>query len=152
MSDQSIGNFAERGLNGFFIPSHSLRAPRLGELDLRADLIRGEHRLRYLGRQIPSAAGGAEQARQGSACPAKHAAQGQLWKVSSLGNSDLRVGGDEVLLRRVDIRTALQEGGGQPRRNRGNDVLLRKRSSARDLARGFSQQQADLVLRLLDIL
>ena len=83
----------------------------------------------------------AEQAGELSALAAQKSAQAQLREISRAGDTDLGVGGDQVLLRRADVGAALQQRGGQAGRNVGRNFLRGEALSARHCARRLAQQQ-----------
>ncbi len=84
--------------------------------------------------------------------PAQKSAQAQLGKVSGPGHADFGVGGDQVLLRRSNIGTTLEQGRRQAGGNLGRQILRGEASSARNFTGGFAQQQPDLIFGLFDLL
>ena len=79
-------------------------------------------------------------------------AQTQLRKVGGPRHADLGVGGDQILLRRADIGTPFQQRRRQPGGNLGRRSCAVRILSARHVAGVLAQQEADLILGLLDLL
>src|SRR5258708_3164608 len=99
MSDQRVRNVGERRLNGLLILDESALPPRFGKLHVGLQTARGEDRLRNLRHKAPGTVRPVEQARQLRALTAQKSAQADLRKIRGLRDADVRVGGDQVLLR-----------------------------------------------------
>ena len=86
------------------------------------------------GTRAPHAAGSAEKARQLRALPAQESAQADLRKIGGLRDADLGVGGDQILLRRANVRPALPSNAeGKPAGTSGGSscsVRLRPRTTS----------------------
>ena len=89
------------------------------QLDVGFEAPRGEDRLRKLRHKAPRAVRSVEQAGELGALATKKSTETQVRKISGSGDADLRVRGDQVLLRCADIGTPLEQIRRQPGRNTG---------------------------------
>ena len=77
---------------------------------------------------------------------AEDAGQVELGKELRLGDAHLRVGADQLLFDLAEVGPALEQGGGQPGRHRGDDGLSVHRRAAWNRRGRLAEKDADLVL------
>src|SRR5580704_1987347 len=103
VGDQGVGNFSERSLNGLLVLHHCTISLGFRQLHCRREPACCKDGLAQLGNEAPGAVRSAEKAGQLGALAADKPAQTQLREVSGLGDSDVGVGGNQVLLGGADI-------------------------------------------------
>src|ERR1043165_5132403 len=109
MCDQSVGYVCQLCINPFLVLRESGMLLRLPQPNAGLDAAGSKNRLRDLRHEIPRGVWRVEQTGELRALAAKKSTKTDLWKISSLGNSDVRICRDEILLGRANVRTALEK-------------------------------------------
>src|SRR5438445_5385276 len=120
------------------------------EANIGTNFPGGENRLRDRCAKVPSTGGTSKQVGKRRRLEPPAPAQRDLREIGGLGDTNLRVRGNQLLLCRADVRPAFQQRGGKPRWNFKRMSLLSEFVSAGNIVRVLSKQDADQVLLLRD--
>ncbi|MCG3163404.1 MAG: hypothetical protein JMDDDDMK_04810 [Acidobacteria bacterium] len=137
-------------MNRLFVLRERNLLLRFGQFYVRFQATGVENLLRRLRRKLPGPRRAGEQTGQLVAFKTQQSCQADAGKVGRPRHADGGIGRNQSGFRRADVGAPFKQRRRQSRRHGGRLFLLRQRTTARRLARVSAQQQADLVLSLLD--
>ncbi len=132
VGDEAIGDFAEGVLDGFLVEGEGFLEAGLGELEVAAEGAAGEEGQGDAGSELPGLAGAGEEVREGDGLEAVEAGEVDARIEGGFGLADVGVGGDEGLFGGAEVGAAVEEVGGQARRDRDVEVLAEEAWAALD--------------------
>ena len=150
IADERIGHFAKRLLHRALIDERRLLRAGFGKPDAVSNSAAFEDRLQRAGAEGPQPCGTCEQPGERGALISADGGQRDLREIVCLGDADLCVRRDQLLLRLEDVRAAFEQRRRKSRRNLRRMWLVDERPPSSDAFGISSDEDADEVFLLFD--
>ena len=124
VSDEAVRNVAKRVLQRLTINRERFQKPRFNEFQIAAQTSAGEERERDRRAELPRPCATGEKIGQGHGLIPVKTRKGDLRIKCGLGLADVRIGRDQLLLGRANVRTPFQKARGQTGRHFSTHGLI----------------------------